>query len=420
MRRPRVRISVRWLMISVLAIGGGLGWVVHRERVQREAVEAIRKAGGSVSYSWQYTDGTYLPPGGPGLPGWLLNALGPDHFYRATSIDLVGGRVDKINDALMARIGQLSGLERLNLNGSKGVTDAGMVHLAGLKNLRHLDLSFVDATGASLEHLKGMKRLKHLELPFGRIVDADLAHLGGLTNQKWLQLQAKAPTITDAGLAHLKGLVNLEMISFGSPGITSRGLEALHDMKRLETINIRSSGITELAPIRDLTGLTSLTLRSALGLMGVISVVATGMAALRSNDGFWAAAILTLTVLILCTSTILAMYHRGAWAGFAVFGWVMYLICQPHAAPSIGILSLPMAAAYRVVFFLSKPVSFPWVSFQMPSFPAIMADGDGEPFLGAVVGKSASFRAMVPVNSLRAGLCLLNPGFAALGALVGG
>ena len=132
---------------------------------------------------------------------------------------------------------------------------------------------------------------------------------------------------------------------------------------------------------------------SVLGLMGLIAFVAIGMAALRSNDPSWAAVVLALTVSALCTSTLVALYRRGAWAGFAVFGWALFLICQPHSAPPIGATTLPMAMAYRVVFYVNDPAEFPWVSFQIPGYPAIMADGEGEPFLAAVKGNSASFAA---------------------------
>ena len=47
MRVPRVRLTVRTLMVLVLVLGGVLGWVVHRARVQREAVAAIKRAGGN-------------------------------------------------------------------------------------------------------------------------------------------------------------------------------------------------------------------------------------------------------------------------------------------------------------------------------------------------------------------------------------
>ena len=36
--RRRLRISVRGLMALVLIVGGGLGWVIHRAHVQRDAV----------------------------------------------------------------------------------------------------------------------------------------------------------------------------------------------------------------------------------------------------------------------------------------------------------------------------------------------------------------------------------------------
>ena len=42
---PGVSLSLRMLMVIVLVIGGGLGWVAHRASVRRLAVEAITKAG---------------------------------------------------------------------------------------------------------------------------------------------------------------------------------------------------------------------------------------------------------------------------------------------------------------------------------------------------------------------------------------
>lgn len=157
-----------------------------------------------------------------------------------------------------------------------------------------------------------------------------------------------------------------------------------------------------------------------LGLMGFIAFFAVAMAAVRTNDESWAAVIFALTGLTLCTASLVAIYRRGAWAGFAVFGWATFLICQPHSAPAIGPTTLPMAMAYRVIFYASDPVKFPWVSFQIPGYPAIMADGEGKPILGAVTGVSAGFLGMVPVNSLRAGLCLSSIVIGFIGAFVGG
>jgi hypothetical protein len=58
-----LRLSVRGLMLVVLAVGGCLGWWLHLARVQRQAVAAIRGAGGTISYERDV-------PGDPSTPGW--------------------------------------------------------------------------------------------------------------------------------------------------------------------------------------------------------------------------------------------------------------------------------------------------------------------------------------------------------------
>lgn len=47
-KRRAVRLSVPALMALVLLIGGGIGWVAYRARVQKDAVASIHKAGGNV------------------------------------------------------------------------------------------------------------------------------------------------------------------------------------------------------------------------------------------------------------------------------------------------------------------------------------------------------------------------------------
>jgi hypothetical protein len=159
---------------------------------------------------------------------------------------------------------------------------------------------------------------------------------------------------------------------------------------------------------------------TVLGLMGFIALVAVGTAGLCSDDRTWAAIVLALTVSALCTSTVAAIHRRGAWAGFAVFGWAFFLIYQPHSAPTVGATTLPMAMACRVVFYMSDPVKFPWGSFHISDYPEIKADSQGDLMLWAMKGENPGFRGLVPVNSLRAGLYLLNIGVGAIGAIVGG
>jgi hypothetical protein len=41
------------LMLLVLMVGGSLGWICYRARVQRKAVAAIEAAGGDLIFDWQ-------------------------------------------------------------------------------------------------------------------------------------------------------------------------------------------------------------------------------------------------------------------------------------------------------------------------------------------------------------------------------
>ncbi len=157
---------------------------------------------------------------------------------------------------------------------------------------------------------------------------------------------------------------------------------------------------------------------TVLGLMGVVACVAVGLAAARSNDEFSAAGILALTVAALCTTTLVAIYRRGAWAGFAVFGWAQFLICQPHTAPTIGPASLPMGIACRLLTQVHHTApAAPVLTVRIPDLTVIHA-GDGIPIL--MDGSKGKVLGLIPVHGLRANLCLSSILVGFLGAIVGG
>src|SRR5437764_9755453 len=59
-RRRWLRLSVRGLMVFMLIIGTGLGWIARiaqRAWVQRDVVVAIQGAGGRVFYDGEWKDG---------------------------------------------------------------------------------------------------------------------------------------------------------------------------------------------------------------------------------------------------------------------------------------------------------------------------------------------------------------------------
>jgi internalin A len=250
--RLRVAMSLRALMALVLAIGGGLGWVAYRARVQREVVAAIKAAGGSVDYGWDWPEPRSYQP-----PRWLMDALGPDYFGAVVSVNLVGNKAD---DALLARISRLDRLEHLFLYNSRSVTDAGLAHLQRLSRLEWLGLERTGVTGPGLIHLKGLSRLKELWLSELPITDADLAPLAGLTSLEILVL--RETRLTDAGLKHLAGLTNLIRLSLEKVPITSAGLDRLGVMRELRFLHLSGTKVDRIDSFRLSTKLEVLDLAS--------------------------------------------------------------------------------------------------------------------------------------------------------------
>ncbi len=172
--RRRLRLSVRALMVVVLITGGGLGWVIHRARVQRESVAAIKRAGGYVAYDWQQVKGSIHRDKKPGCPEWIVGLLGDDYFGHVVWVILFR----RGSDLEMIHVGKLSRVEDLDLDDSS-VTDAGLIHLKGLTRLERLYLRGTKVTDAGLEHLKKLSGHPSIHLGWdkGRISDAALEEL---------------------------------------------------------------------------------------------------------------------------------------------------------------------------------------------------------------------------------------------------
>jgi hypothetical protein len=84
-------------------------------------------------------------------------------------------------------------------------------------------------------------------------------------------------------------------------------------------------------------------------LMLLVVVCAATLAALRTSSPYWAAAMVSLTVLALLGSVVAGLWgrHRAAWSGFAIFGWGYFLLTftspfrdevRPHLLTSAAIV----------------------------------------------------------------------------------
>ena len=108
---------------------------------------------------------------------------------------------------------------------SQGVTEAGLEHLEGLKELRTLNLANTKVTDGGLEHLKGLSQLVTLNLGCTNVTDEGLAKLKGLNRLENLNLLITK--VSDAGLAHLEGLSQLRSLSVYGSRVTSDGVKKL-------------------------------------------------------------------------------------------------------------------------------------------------------------------------------------------------
>jgi internalin A len=253
--RRFLRFSLRGLIALVLVIGLGLGWIVRSARIQREAVAAIKDAGGSVWYDWEWHNGRKFP-GKPWAPEWLIRAIGVDYFGRvacvtysrraiefglALAVEIQkrphrsqysppysGVRAPGYDGAFTADLKSLGELSDLDLS-STDVTDDGLANLAGLTNLVYLNLEGTQITDAGLIHLERLTKIETLYLPSNRITDAGLSDLTGLAKLSRLCLLGDSQ-VTDSGLRRLERLPNLIYLDLRGTQVTGAAVKELQEV----------------------------------------------------------------------------------------------------------------------------------------------------------------------------------------------
>ena len=260
--RRRFQFSIRSLLVMVVAVALPCSWLaveMKKASEQREAVGAIKKAGGGVLYDWQFdangaTNSNSEPPG----PIWLRSLLGEDFFQSVRIVFLEGKHV---TDAELEHLKGLGQLPELHLGGTQ-VTDAGLEHLRGLSNLQILLLGSTQVTDGGLEHVKGLGKLQILSLRNTQVTDAGLEHLKGLS--KLQELDIFGTQITDAGLEHLAGLSQLHKLYLDNTQVTDAGLEHLKRLSELQVLWLGNTQVTDagLEHVKGLTKLKELGLKS--------------------------------------------------------------------------------------------------------------------------------------------------------------
>ncbi len=194
-RRRYLRFTLRGLLVFILVLGASIGMMVRSARVQREAVTAIEKSGGTAHYNWTFTNRAFIQGGKPWAPSRLIDLFGIDYFGHVTYV-----RLRTTTDDLLAHVARLDRVQHLSISDDSDI-NAGLAHLSGLTGLTELTLLFAPVSGAGLAHLKRLTRLSKLErlTKLSRLVvrdapinDSSLAHLDNLRNLSLLILRDSA------------------------------------------------------------------------------------------------------------------------------------------------------------------------------------------------------------------------------------
>lgn len=255
-RRPwwnYLRISVRALIVVILAVGCCLGWFVRSARNQRDAVAALGRTRSGVFYDWQRAKvGSvvgYRLDAMPPWPKWLVDGLGVDYFGHVVEVIFEGG------DADLVHVPPLGRLDRLYVTNTSSVTDAGLDHLKGMTGLRRLHLPWLRVSDAALKHVEGLTALRSLGLTGTRVTGTGFQHLKGLPALEELYLGHTR--VDDRGLIHVGRLTGLEVLDLSTTKITDAGLVDLKGLHNLKTLDLAGTKIGN-AGLAHLKGLTSL------------------------------------------------------------------------------------------------------------------------------------------------------------------
>ncbi|MFN8669892.1 MAG: hypothetical protein U0164_22105 [Gemmatimonadaceae bacterium] len=129
-------------------------------------------------------------------------------------------------DAMLADLARVPHLTALQLSGSSGVTDAGVLALAALPALRHLDLGGTSVTDAGLAALRSMRSLESLSLAGTRVTDAGLDAVRDC--EALVEVKLNWTHTGDGALRALAGKPHLSQLHVGHD-VTDDGLRLLRE-----------------------------------------------------------------------------------------------------------------------------------------------------------------------------------------------
>ena len=241
-------------------------WRVMRDYAELDLGKRPSESGGHVDFTMDdarrlvaiehgFTDWSALEAFVAAMPGGVTMTAKPVRILRADPSDeerpVIASRdwplildalaqasapglhaAGQMTNAMLANLRGVEHLVRLDMSGSKNVTDEGVGAIAGLSRLRHLDLSGTAITDRALEVLRTLPALESLALSGTHVTDAGMHYLRDCDKLRSVSLAWTS--VGDAAVRALAGKQHLHRFSSGS-GLTDEGLAAFHEWPMFKT-----------------------------------------------------------------------------------------------------------------------------------------------------------------------------------------
>lgn len=238
-KRRWLRFSIRKMLLLLVIVAIPLAWLrSEMDRIQKERQIAAELE--SLGCSVRFRRYSYIPEK-------LSPLIEVDCSY------------SQATDADLGRVAELSWLRFLTFGPQLG--NAGLEKIAGLKQLRSLDLSGSRITDEGLKYLEGLTQLDSLDLANTRVSDAGLIHVGELYSL--ISLDLMNTEVSNSGLAYLKRLVKLQCLYLSGTAIDDAGLGQIGLHNEMQILNLSWTEVSDegLSQLGNLTRCGFMTLR---------------------------------------------------------------------------------------------------------------------------------------------------------------
>jgi hypothetical protein len=196
-RRPSwLRFSLRTLLVVMTVLCVWLGIKVNAARRQKEVVDAILKAGGTIYFDYQKVPRPGNPrswdvdlDAKPPAPAWLHAIIGDEYFRDVVWVAL---QKNVIKEADWARLGGLHSLaviyltdmeiEPLDSGDRRRLRDADLAVFARSDKLHSLNISGADINGTGLASLEKLGCLTSLTLAKTPVSEQGVSQIGRLAS----------------------------------------------------------------------------------------------------------------------------------------------------------------------------------------------------------------------------------------------